>query len=77
MQVVKSQMTLLKAMLSATDKLVIKAVPELITQARQNAEQDYQQEIDHLRHELQSVLQQLDATVAQLDSLRVIVVTGE
>ena len=33
-------------------------------------------EIDHLRHEQQDVLQQLDATVAQLDSLRVIVVVG-
>jgi ATP-dependent helicase HepA len=31
-------------------------------------------EIEHLRHERQNVLQQLEATVAQLDSLRVIVV---
>ncbi|MBI1422729.1 MAG: RNA polymerase-associated protein RapA [Gammaproteobacteria bacterium] len=94
MQVVKSQLSLLKSMLSATDKLVTAAVPELMTQASQNAGQEYQQEIDrllalqkvnrnirdaeieHLRHERQSVLHQLGATVAQLDSLRVIVVIG-
>ena len=91
-QVVKSQMTLLKAMLSATDKLVTQSVPVLVDKAKQSAMLDYQQEIDrlvalqqvnpnirdeeidHLRLEQGKILQQLEATVAQLDAVRVIVV---
>lgn len=91
-QVVKSQMPLLKAMLSATDKLAMKIAPELLQKAKHDAELEYQQEIDRLQalrlinpnireeeigqlqSEQQNILQQLDVTVAQLDSLRVIVV---
>ena len=91
-QVVKSQLTLLKAMLSATDKLATQLVPPLLEEATQRAKREYQQEIDRLlalqqinpnirdeeieqlRSEQQHILQRLDATVAQLDTLRVIVV---
>jgi ATP-dependent helicase HepA len=91
-QVVRSQLALLKTMVSASDKLAAQSVPALVEEARQGAELDYQreidrllalqqvnanirdEEIDHLRREQQSVLQRLEATMAQLDSLRVIVV---
>ncbi len=91
-QVVKSQMALIKGLLSATEKLASQSVPAIIGAARQSALTEYQQEIDrlialqhinpnirdeevdHLKHEQIKILDQLDATVAQLDAVRLIVV---
>ena len=91
-QVVKSQMALIKAMLSATDKLATQSVPAIVDSAEQAATFEYQREIDrllalqqvnpvirddeidHLRREQEQLLNQLSATVAQLDAVRIIVV---
>jgi len=91
-QVVKSRQALIKAMLSATDKLAMQIAPGLTDKAKHNAGLEYQREIDRLlalrlvnpniredeitqlRDEQQTVLRQLDASVAQLDAIRVIVV---
>ncbi len=91
-QVIKSQTTLIKAMLSACDKQATQSVPAMIETAIQQANTEYQQEIDRLlalkqinpnirdgeikqlQDEQRQILQRLEQTVAQLDTLRVIVV---
>lgn len=92
-QVIKAHSTTMKTMLAQGEKAAARFVPDLLHEARQNAERFFNQEIDRLRA-LQTVnpnirteeidyflalqariAQQLEASRAQLDAVRVIIVT--